>query len=623
VTGLTHQSAAGLIKGTYGYMAPEQVRGDAVTTRADVYGAGIVLWEMLAHKRAFHRGALPEIEVLRAMEEPRIPSIDSVRPDLDKNVRAALKRALEPSADRRTITAEEMVSVLRAVVPSDQGRERLASALALVRHEPKPKPTSAPPPPEATPIAPRPGAARPTTAAYGSPPKPSSGHIPAAPPVPRVEPPRRPSSGRMRAAPPLPPRAGAPKPPPPPRATSTERSFPAVVAPRPPTLAGVDTDDEERPMVVPEREALETPRGIGPSAEGLGLGAAIDEILQDMPSSAPARPVDVEIAASEASARAKALGDLPPSPPPLKATLPGAEPSPPPPDTSPDGVEGRIEHTLVMRSPSGGQEAPTVRPPPELIQETTAMMRRIDVAAGPHRGAAPGNDADTARPPPPPPVGGTAPLAQPVSSGGGATAPLATPIAPTTGPSGDLGPPPESYGLPGARPLGPTIAISFAVVALVAACVIGVVTYVRWKEASTEAPIALPAATNAPAPSVASARPSSTAKVAPPSAASAVASVAASASVAPGASETPAASAAASASASAPSTPTLADLPAGSGLVKTEGAPPGRRIFVDDRTVGQTPESVVVKCGTHQIKIGSAGTARAVDVPCGGEIVVH
>lgn len=58
------------------------------------------------------------------------------------------------------------------------------------------------------------------------------------------------------------------------------------------------------------------------------------------------------------------------------------------------------------------------------------------------------------------------------------------------------------------------------------------------------------------------------------------------------------------------------------GRILTAGAVPGRRIFVDERTVGQTPEAVVVKCGTRQVKVGSTGSTRPVDVPCGGEISV-
>jgi serine/threonine-protein kinase len=59
------------------------------------------------------------------------------------------------------------------------------------------------------------------------------------------------------------------------------------------------------------------------------------------------------------------------------------------------------------------------------------------------------------------------------------------------------------------------------------------------------------------------------------------------------------------------------------GRVKTEGATAGRRIFVDARTVGQTPEAVVVKCGLHRVRIGSAGKTLTVDVPCGGEVEVR
>lgn len=56
------------------------------------------------------------------------------------------------------------------------------------------------------------------------------------------------------------------------------------------------------------------------------------------------------------------------------------------------------------------------------------------------------------------------------------------------------------------------------------------------------------------------------------------------------------------------------------GVVKTEGAVAGRRVFIDDKVVGQTPESFTVKCGTHQIRVGSSGHAHSIEIPCGGEI---
>ena len=61
---------------------------------------------------------------------------------------------------------------------------------------------------------------------------------------------------------------------------------------------------------------------------------------------------------------------------------------------------------------------------------------------------------------------------------------------------------------------------------------------------------------------------------------------------------------------------------AGMGRIKTEGSKAGRRIFVDQRTMGQTPETVVVKCGAHTVKLGSSGHEQTLDVPCGGEVAV-
>jgi serine/threonine-protein kinase len=76
------------------------------------------------------------------------------------------------------------------------------------------------------------------------------------------------------------------------------------------------------------------------------------------------------------------------------------------------------------------------------------------------------------------------------------------------------------------------------------------------------------------------------------------------------------------ADAKASATPPSTGVPKGTGVLQTAGAVPGRRIFVDKRTVGQTPGSVTVACGTHLVRIGSSGVARNVDVPCGGEINV-
>jgi serine/threonine protein kinase len=128
----------GFVKGTYGYMAPEQVRGEVVTVRADVYAATLVLWELLARRKAIQRGALPEVEVLKAMAKPEFPTLDTLRPDLPSDIREAIRRGLEPNPDRRAITADEMSNILRRATKGDEGRAMLAEAIARVR----PVPTS-------------------------------------------------------------------------------------------------------------------------------------------------------------------------------------------------------------------------------------------------------------------------------------------------------------------------------------------------------------------------------------------------------------------------------------------------------------------------------------------------
>jgi serine/threonine-protein kinase len=126
----------GFVKGTYGYLAPEQVRGENITVRGDVYAASLLLWELLARRKAIQRGAMSETGVLQAMEHPDFPSLDVVRPDVDPSVRDAVRRGLAVNPDDRSITAEEMVVVLAGVMKADEGRATLAQAIARVRPAP-------------------------------------------------------------------------------------------------------------------------------------------------------------------------------------------------------------------------------------------------------------------------------------------------------------------------------------------------------------------------------------------------------------------------------------------------------------------------------------------------------
>lgn len=98
---------AGTVRGTHAYMAPEQVRGEAWTPATDVFALGVVLWELLADKRLFHRG--PPWLTMAAVVEESVPPLADAR--LDAIVQAAL--AKDPA--KRIAAANEFASQLRAL----------------------------------------------------------------------------------------------------------------------------------------------------------------------------------------------------------------------------------------------------------------------------------------------------------------------------------------------------------------------------------------------------------------------------------------------------------------------------------------------------------------------------
>jgi len=98
---------AGTVRGTHAYMAPEQVRGAAWTPATDVFALGVVLWELIAGARLFHRG--PPWLSMAAVVEDAVPALSD--PALDAIARAAL--AKDPAA--RTPTAEALAEQLRGL----------------------------------------------------------------------------------------------------------------------------------------------------------------------------------------------------------------------------------------------------------------------------------------------------------------------------------------------------------------------------------------------------------------------------------------------------------------------------------------------------------------------------
>ncbi len=94
ITLQTSQTAPGVVMGTAPYMAPEQVRGEAVDYRADIFSFGAVLYEMLCGKRAFAGDT--SVEIMTAILKSEPPEFDlqqtKVPPALDRIVRHCLEK---------------------------------------------------------------------------------------------------------------------------------------------------------------------------------------------------------------------------------------------------------------------------------------------------------------------------------------------------------------------------------------------------------------------------------------------------------------------------------------------------------------------------------------------------
>jgi len=105
-------TAEGVVMGTAAYMSPEQVRGQAVDSRSDVFSFGAVLFEMLTGNRAF--SGQSSIETMNAILKEDPPEIDvsrfKIAPDLDR----VLRHCLEKNPADRFQSARDLAFALSA-----------------------------------------------------------------------------------------------------------------------------------------------------------------------------------------------------------------------------------------------------------------------------------------------------------------------------------------------------------------------------------------------------------------------------------------------------------------------------------------------------------------------------
>jgi serine/threonine-protein kinase len=109
----------GQLKGKLAYMAPEQATGADIDRRADVFSAGVMIWETLAAKRLF-KGETEAATLSRVLNEP-IPELVRVAPGANKQISQAVMRALERNPARRYSTCAQLAEALELAAAEGSG----------------------------------------------------------------------------------------------------------------------------------------------------------------------------------------------------------------------------------------------------------------------------------------------------------------------------------------------------------------------------------------------------------------------------------------------------------------------------------------------------------------------
>lgn len=148
---LASATRSGMVKGKLAYMSPEQVRGESVDHRTDIYALGIVLWEVLAQRRLY-QDVGSEGELMVRVRQGRVPDIAQVVPGLPTGLAAVIGRMLATDPNARYASADaaladlsafagvrdalEVEDYLRRLLPPEAQREGRGETAAIVQPVP-------------------------------------------------------------------------------------------------------------------------------------------------------------------------------------------------------------------------------------------------------------------------------------------------------------------------------------------------------------------------------------------------------------------------------------------------------------------------------------------------------
>jgi serine/threonine protein kinase/Tol biopolymer transport system component len=118
-------TSPGTVLGTAAYMSPEQVRGEEVDQRSDLFSLGLIIYEMLRGERAFQRATTAE--TMTAILKDDVPELGETNAQIPPQLERIVRRCLEKQPERRFQTASDLGFALEALsTPSGSRLERSA-----------------------------------------------------------------------------------------------------------------------------------------------------------------------------------------------------------------------------------------------------------------------------------------------------------------------------------------------------------------------------------------------------------------------------------------------------------------------------------------------------------------
>jgi len=112
----------GSILGTPSYMSPEQVRGEVVDARADVYAFGVILYELLAGRRPFDAGSFPDL-ILQVLHETPVP-LDQLVEGLPRGMSDVVIKAMQRDREARYPSINALIHAFQHSLLGGRVRKR-------------------------------------------------------------------------------------------------------------------------------------------------------------------------------------------------------------------------------------------------------------------------------------------------------------------------------------------------------------------------------------------------------------------------------------------------------------------------------------------------------------------